>query len=435
VWALAVVVVVSAALTFLSPVDSLLDHIPGAHTITWNRAVMLLALGVAVLAAFGIDAVVRSDRDASGDGGRSLARWVGGAFAVGGGAVLLLLAGSVVGVSHLAKHQHSLVWPAVQAVVGLGAGAALWARARRRSPAHARGGAIGRAVAVVLFAVESAFLLSTGASFWSVSSSYFPTNPAVTELQDTVGNSLVGYGSCRALAYLTSSPQEVGIRPDVNVAYRIREMAIYDPILPESYLKSWVAAGGAPTPHSLAQLGIFCTRIATINQARLYGVKYVLEPANRKGPLGSVFVRRIGAEDLYSIPGAADATVLAVGNGGEPPLFAYGSAVPVTHPDPASWRVALQATSTEVLRLRLTNVPGWQATLDGRPLKLEPWASGAMVEARIPPGSHVVELHYWPPLFRDGLVVAAVVVGGLGLSAVFAVGLGRRARRSRPGAR
>ena len=436
VWALAVVVVVSAALTFLSPVDQLLDHLPGAHTITWNRAVMLLALGVAVLAAFGIDALVRSDRDASADGGRTLARWVGGAFAVGGGAVLVLLAGSVVGISHLARHKDSLLWPAAQAVVGLAGGGALWWRARRRSPAHARGGAIGRAVAVVLFAVESAFLLSTGASFWSVSSSYFPTNPAVTELQQTVGNSLVGYGSCRALAYLTASTQEVGIRPDANVAYRIREMAIYDPILPQSYLQSWAAAGGAPTPHSLAQLGIFCARIATVNQARLYGVRYVLEPANRKGPFGSVLVRVVGDEGLYSIPGAADATVLAVaGTGAEPPLFADGSAVPVTHPDPASWRVALDAATPEVLRLRLTNVPGWQATIDGRPLTLEPWASGAMVEARIPPGSHVVELHYWPPLFSDGLVVAAVVVVGLGLSGVVALGLGRRGRRSRAGAR
>ena len=42
-----------------------------------------------------------------------------------------------------------------------------------------RGGASGTASAVVLFAVGPAFLLSTGASFWSVSPSYFPTNPAV----------------------------------------------------------------------------------------------------------------------------------------------------------------------------------------------------------------------------------------------------------------
>ena len=431
VWALAALVVVCSALTFLSPVDQLLDHIPGAHTITWNRAVMILALAVAVLAAFGIDALVRADRDTSVDAARRLALWVGGAFVVGGGAVLLLLAGSVVGISHLSKHQHSLFWPAAQALVGLAVGAALWWRARRRPPAHGRG-LLGRAAAVVLFGVESAFLLSTGASFWSVSPSYFATTPGVTALQQSVGSSLVGYGSCRALAYLTSSKQEVGIRPDANVAFRIREMAVYDPILPESYLQSWAAAGGAPTPHSLAQLGVFCARIASVDQARLYGIRYVLEPAGRKGPYGSVFVRLVGDEGLYSIPGAADATVLAVpANGVEPSLFATGTPVTVTHPDPASWRVAVQGGVPLVLRLRLTNVPGWHATVDGRPLALEPWASGAMLEARIPPGRHLVELHYWPPLFSDGLVIAAVVVVALVLSIVLSVGLGRRARRSR----
>ncbi len=432
VWALVALVVVSGALTFLSPVDQLLDHIPGAHTVTWNRAVMILALTVAVLAAFGIDALVRADRDPSVDAAKTLARWVGGAFAVAGGAVLLLLAGSVVGISHLAKHQHSLFWPAVQAVVGLAVGGVLWWRAKRRPPAHGRG-VLCRSAAVVLFGVESAFLLSTGASFWSVSPTYFATTPGVTELQQSVGSSLVGYGSCRALAYLTSSKQEVGIRPDANVAYRIREMAVYDPILPENYLQSWAAAGGAPTPHSLAQLGVFCARIASVNQARLYGIQYLLEPAGRKGPYGSVFVRLVGDEGLYSVPGAADATVVAApAHGAEPSLFAPGVPVAVTHPDPASWRVPVQGAVPLVLRLRLTNVPGWQATMDGRPLALEPWASGAMLEARIPPGRHVVELHYWPPLFTDGLVIAAVVAAGLVLTMVAAVGLGRRARRSRP---
>jgi len=440
VWALAVLVVLSTALTFLSPVDQLFGHIPGAHTITWNRAVMLLALGVAILAAFGIDAVVRSDRVTGGEGSGTLARWVGGAFVVGGGAVLVLLAGSVLGISHLAKHRGSLLWPAVQAGAGLAVAGALWWRCRRRSPAHGRRGAVGRGGAVVLFAVESVFLLSTGASFWSVSSSYFPTNPAVAELQDTVGTSLVGYGSCRALAYLTASQQEVGIRPDANVAYRIREMAVYDPILPQAYLRSWMAAGGAPTPHSLAQLGIFCARIVTAQQARLFGVQYVLEPAGRRGPLGAVFDRLIGDERLYSIPGAADAAAVPVAAGGAAPSpYAPGTPVPVTHPDPASWHLEVQSTTSSVLRLRLTNVPGWRATIDGRSLALEPWANGAMVEARIPPGSHVVDLHYWPPLFSDGLVIAAVVVAVLVLSIAVAVVMamrrGRKARRAPASAR
>ena len=84
-----------------------------------------------------------------------------------------------------------------------------------------------------------------------------------------------------------------------------------------------------------------------------------------------------------------------------------------------------------MLRLRLTNVPGWQATLDGRPLALGAVGERFHGGGPDPPGSHVVELHYWPPLFSDGLVVAAVVVVGLGLTIAVAVVHRRWARRSR----
>ena len=430
VWALAVLVVVSTALTFLSPVDQLLDHIPGAHTITWNRAVMLLALGVATLAAFGIDAIVRSDRVTRDDASGTLARWVGGAFVVGGGAVLLLLAGSVLGISHLAKHRGSLVWPAAQAGAGLAVAAALWWRARRRSPAHGRRGAVGRGGAVVLFAVESVFLLSTGASFWSVSSSYFPTNPAVTELQDTIGTSLVGYGSCRALAYLTASHQEVGIRPDANVAYRIREMAVYDPILPQAYLRPGWRRAAPPRRTRWRSWASSAPASPPLQQARLFGVQYVLEPAGRRGPLGAVFDRLIGDERLYSIPGAPTPPSCP-----SPPTarsrrrIAAGAPVPVTHPDPASWR--RRGPGHHVLASCAFDSPTCRA--GGPPSTAGPWRSspgrtGPCSRPVSLPAPHVVDLHYWPPLFSAGLVIAAVVVGGLVLSIAVAMADGDAAR-------
>jgi hypothetical protein len=57
--------------------------------------------------------------------------------------------------------------------------------------------------------------------------------------------------------------------------------------------------------------------------------------------------------------------------------------------------------------LRLTDVPGWHATIDGRPLALRPFA-GIMMQAVIPPGRHVVEVGYWPSRFTAGLVLAAL---------------------------
>ena len=54
----------------------------------------------------------------------------------------------------------------------------------------------------------------------------------------------------------------------------------------------------------------------------------------------------------------------------------------MTHPDPASWRVGVDSATASIVRLRLTAVPGWHATIDGRPWRCIPWASGLMLEAR-----------------------------------------------------
>ncbi len=84
----------------------------------------------------------------------------------------------------------------------------------------------------------------------------------------------------------------------------------------------------------------------------------------------------------------------------------------VAHPDPASWALTTTAPGPRVLRLRLTDVPGWHATIDGHPLALSPFA-GVMFQARIPPGHHHIELHYWPDTFSEGLVLAGAAVAGL----------------------
>jgi uncharacterized membrane protein YfhO len=83
----------------------------------------------------------------------------------------------------------------------------------------------------------------------------------------------------------------------------------------------------------------------------------------------------------------------------------------------------------QVLRLRLTNEPGWKATIDGRPLTLSPYA-GVMLQARIPAGHHVIELHYWPTLFTAGLVLAGACLVALAASTIIVV----RRKRSGPSA-
>jgi len=428
--AIAAVAVVSGLLTFFSPADGLFHLLPAGHTVAWSRSVMLMALALAVLGAYGLDALVRMGRD------RTALRWTAGAFAALGVVVLGLGAASQLGLaSAINRHQGSLVWPMVQSVVGFVV-AGLWLGSGRGGAHAAMAGAtrLRWAAPALLLALETGFLLNVGIPFWSVSPTYFPTNPAITALQKSVGTSLVGYGSCRSLRYNSPSKNEVGIRPNANIGYGIHEMVVYDPILPTSYFKAWSAAGGQRTPPSLIQLGIFCAQISTAAQAREFGVRYVLEAPGHHRPTGqTVVVGDIGNEKLVFIPASAPATLSPVPpGGGRLPVDAPGTLLSVTNPDPSSWRVVVDASTTSILRLRLTAVPGWHATIDGRSLALQPWASGLMLQARVPAGHHVVELHYWPTAFTAGLAVAGVVFVGLAAAIPTAVVLGRRRRRVSP---
>jgi hypothetical protein len=86
--------------------------------------------------------------------------------------------------------------------------------------------------------------------------------------------------------------------------------------------------------------------------------------------------------------------------------------IPASQPTPASWRVRLVTARPGTLVLRVTDVPGWQATIDGRPLALRAWR-GLALSARVPAGRHVIVLSYWPRLLTVGLVAAAAAALGL----------------------
>ena len=139
-----------------------------------------------------------------------------------------------------------------------------------------------------------------------------------------------------------------------------------------------------------------------------------------------VLVRRVGDEDLYRVPGAGAAVETPVGSGGAfPSPDVPGTVVPVTSPAPTTWKVVTDAASPQVLRLHLTDSPGWRATVDGRPLALSSYA-GMMLQARVPPGRHVVELQYRPALFTAGVALAGASV--VALVAALVVGRVRRRR-------
>jgi uncharacterized membrane protein YfhO len=106
------------------------------------------------------------------------------------------------------------------------------------------------------------------------------------------------------------------------------------------------------------------------------------------------------------VPGAAAATLVALEKDGSlPGKFVNGAPVTVDHPTPNAWRMITHSNTDSVLRLRLTDVPGWHATIDGKQTTLHVFAR-TMLQVRVPPGRHVVELQYWPETFSEGIVLA-----------------------------
>jgi hypothetical protein len=412
-------------IVYVPVVESLLDGLPLLGNVLWRRATMPMAFAVAVLAGMGVDVVVRSHHD------RVVRAWMAGAFGV---AAVVLLALWVFGRGHLPPVEatiraKSFLWPVIAIAVGLAVTAMLVQVQRRRGsdPRTAGRLTVGRCAGAVFLVVETVFLVTAGTSLWSSSPTYLSPTPGETALARAAGGSLVGFGLNTCF-----SPSQLGIVPDVNVALGVKEFGVYEPLIPRDYGLSWKGATGlsaAPSEYPGVPFSVFCPAVETATIARLYGIGYVLERKGSPGPHGSVFDQAVGDEYLYRIPGSGPATLTPIPSTGKlPASTALGTVVPVSDPDPSSWRLVTDGTGPQVLRLRLSAAPGWHATIDGRPLPLRSFA-GVMLQARIPPGRHVVVVRYWPSTFTAGIVLAVGCVVTFG--AVFLAGSLRRRRRPR----
>jgi hypothetical protein len=419
--AFGVLTVGMAVIAFVPPVVSILGRMPLVGTLLWQRATLPLTFGIAALAGIGMEYLVRANDQ------RAVRRWAGGGFAV---AAIVLVALWLFGRGHLPADESSIraasfVWPAVEVALGLLAVGAL-ALVHRRSRENGHGKksgrfGIGRLAGLSLFACETAFLVAAGAPLWTSSSTPFGPTPAEVALKSAVGSSVVGLG-----APLCVFPPGLGYPENAQLAYGVQELALYDPMIPSAYYSSWSAL--AHTSAGIPNDSVYCPGVNSAELARLYGVSFVLERAGTPGPKGSVFDKALGNEDLYRIPNAAVATLTPLtADGGEPANGAPSTPVTVTHPDPASWKLVTESAATGVLRLRLTDVPGWHASIDGRSVPLRPFA-GVMLQVDVPPGHHTVVLHYWPARFTVGIILAACAT--VGLLAALVIDRVRRRRRA-----
>lgn len=418
--ALAAASLVMATLVLVPGVPSAISGLPILGNVVLTRALIPLAFGLSVLAGVGLDVLV-GDHDSA-----SVRRWAFGGF---GAAAVGLVGIWLFGRGHLPLdeariRETSFVWPAICTAVGLAAVGWLCVVIRKGGSSNRK--AI-RNVVVLLLVCETTFLVAAGAPLFSSSQSVLRPPAAVVSLQKTVGSSLVGLGGETCILSTYMGAPALGILPESNVLFQIHELATYDPLVPGAYFSAWRSLTG--TEGGSTYYLQFCPAITTVRAARRFGVAYVLEPQNSKGPAGSVFIDRVGNEELYRIPGAAAATLVpASSSRALPSDDAAGTPVTVRHPNPATWSMVTHAGTAGVLRLRLTDVPGWHATIDGRPLALKVF-SGVMMQARIPQGRHNITVRYWPTAFSLGLVLAAC--SAVGISAAVFLELMRRRNRSR----
>ena len=411
--ALAAVVISAVALVFVPVIDAIMGGLPFVGTVAWHRTLLTLGFAIAILAGFGADALTRASKEA-------VWRWTFVSFAVVG-LILLLLFLTTVGTLPSAERSiraRSFIWPVIEVAVGLGSAFAvlLWFRFRRRWKDEPVSGEIPlrmdvrKWAAVSMIACETAFLIAAGAPLFSSSSAFYAPTAAEVKLQKIVGSSTVGFGSGECLY--------TGVIPDVNDVYGIHELNLYDPTTPTKYYGSWASLSGQLDSLYYRVFYEFCPQVTSVSLARRYGVQFVLEPGRTTGPRGSVFVAKVGDEGLYRIPGSAAATVTPLSRkGGLPPPGALGTPVGVDMASPTSWRIVTKSSMDQVLRIRLTDVPGWHASIDGQPLKLDRF-SAIMMQARIPAGRHVIELHYWPDAFTGGIVLALCSAIGLSVAVI-----------------
>ena len=418
--AFAALAVVMAAIAFVPLVVSGLDKLPLIGTILWQRAILLLAFSLSLLAGVGMDAVVRHHQL------RSVRRWTAGGF---GAAALVLTGMWVFGRGRLdpsdaSIRARSFVWPLIETALGLTVAGALVLVHRQRERGSGRdrpASDVGRLAGAALLVCETAFLVTAGAPLWTSSATPFATTPAMAALKNTVGTSTVALGV--PYCFL---PPGLGIPENAQVAYGIQELALYDPMIPSAYYTAWAANGQGSA--GIPKDSVYCPGVNTASLARLYGVGFVIEPVGAPGPKGGVYERRVGNGDLYRIPGAAAATVSPLdADGGVPATTAPGTPVPVTHPAPSTWELTTHAVEPQILRLRLTDVPGWHATIDGQPVPVQRFAR-VMLQVAVPAGRHQVTLSYWPSAFTLGIVLAAGAAIGL-LSALV---VDHRRHRRRP---
>ena len=409
VMSLAVVGVLLMSIVWIGSLSVLANDLPVFGLANWLRGFFPLALVIAALAGIGADGLLRKDAE-------PLVR-----FTFGGAFVLAALFVAVLWVfdrtngdlpasfETYIRHERtvSFLWPVIAIVAGLVVSVLLWWWPRWSTAGLS-----------VLVGIETLSLLAGGGVLIASTPSGYPATAPVQELQRIVGDTRVGTGN-------GGEGCPLGILPNANILFGVRQVNMNEPIMPKGYYSAWESRN-----HSVpgaADFSQFCPVITTAAEARQLGVSYVLEPADVPGPTGTTYVTTLDVpsvyssvfkttkdndERLYFVP-ASGVVTLSTRPARGLARRSTASDLRVSSTSSGTLEVKVHQAEAGTLNLHVSDVPGWHATMDGRPLALRA-ASEFDLRADVPPGSHDIKLEYWPSLFSVGLLLAALAVVGLG---------------------
>jgi len=441
-----------AVATGVQPLFALVHALPGFGQSHNTRLGVFVALGLALLAGWGLDDLVRRRL-------RVRAAWLAAAVlvpaiavalraplgdadvgAAAAGAWALAEAPPLPGALSVLPLTALLVWLTLAAA----AAALVWLRSQGRLAAGA--------FAVLALALTTADLVRFGIG----------QNPAISvERAEPPATGAIRHLQARAparFAAVGTSSVVPPVPPDTAMTYRIADARSYDYPVERRYAALWTSEVAARDPLGFTPAGATATATPRALRALgLLGVADVLQPpgepplrapalslaydgrdarvyANAEAVPRAFLVGRVRVVDGEAAALAAvtdpafdpraeavvERPVKGLGRSAE---AAPGQAA-LTEVAPERMRVAVQASAPALLVTSDVFLPGWRASVDGRDVPLER-VDYLLRGVAVPAGSHRVELSYRPWSWTAGWIVSLLTA----LALIAAVLAGRRVRR------
>jgi Bacterial membrane protein YfhO len=475
-----VAVAVFSALSLLvvlgvQPFFGAVSHLPGFDVTYNSRLTILYLMGIALLAGWGLDDLVRRS---PARGTRLVTRSLVPALVALPVVVLVLAHGSswrylghsivvALGFDHYPNPNKPHAVPVIRLsglvvwlLVAVSAAALLWARTQR--PARLRMSAgVFAALAMVLVAGDM-FQAGVGENpAIPESHAVQPATPAIRLLQTQAP---ARFAAVNPVAGVVPLPPDVGLR------YGLYDARGYDYPVTTRFARLWTRYVAPPVPLlSLDTPAVPYLFPNTLRVLSLLGVTHILqqshEPTLQLPGLGIVYEGNDAT--IYSnadaLPRAWLVGAQKVTGGGQQsldevvspdfdprhvvlterrlPRLPVGSGPPAAAAIPSSEgsaritrytadEVSIETDSATPSELVLSDTyyPGWHATVDGRPVPVDR-VDYMLRGVALPPGSHRVEFTYDPSSFRVGWIVSAVAILAVGVASMVAWTSQRRRRR------